>query len=148
MKKTYSILLLVSFLAIFVLTGCSSKGISGNEDEVRISLYGEVGPASAIISKDKDSIVVDPSKVTSLYISNPGNSDLVPLKYFTNLKYLRIDDFFTEKKSDTYDLSPLRDLPLVALDIAGLDSEKPMSIKSLEPIGNIESLAILNLEHC
>ncbi|NLY70810.1 MAG: hypothetical protein GX076_03900, partial [Clostridiales bacterium] len=148
MKKTYSVLLLVSLLTILLLTGCSSKGISGKEDEVRISLYGEVAPASAVISKEKDSIVVDPKKVTSLYISNPANSDLIPLKYFTNLKYLRIDDFFTEKKYDTYDLSPLKDLPLVGLDISGMDSTKPMSIKSLEPIGNIKSLAILNLEHC
>ena len=148
MKKTTYILLIASFLAILVLTGCSSKGISGKEDEVRISLYGEVTPASAVISKEKDYLVVDPRKVTSLYISNPKNSDLEALKYFVNLKYLRIDDFFTEKKYDTYDLSPLKDLPLVILDIAGLDSEKPISIKSLEPIGNIKSLATLDLVHC
>lgn len=92
--------------------------------------------------------MVDPRKLTSLYISNPKNSDLDALKYFVNLKYLRIDDFFTEKKYDTYDLSPLRDLPLVALEIAGLDPEKPISIKSLEPIGNIKSLALLELANC
>ncbi|NLM20374.1 MAG: PQQ-binding-like beta-propeller repeat protein, partial [Peptococcaceae bacterium] len=92
--------------------------------------------------------MVDPKKVTSLYISNPKNADLEALKYFVNLKYLRIDDFFTEKEYDTYDLSPLRDLPLVILNIAALDPEKPISLKSLEPIGNIESLAILDLNHC
>ena len=148
MKKNTFILLLASILALLALSGCSTKGISGNENEVRIGLYGEVTPASAVISKEKDYLVVDPKKVTSLYISNPKNADLETLKYFVNLKYLRIDDFFTEKEYDTYDLSPLRDLPLVILNIAALDPEKPISLKSLEPIGNIESLAILTLEHC
>jgi hypothetical protein len=36
----------------------------------------------------------------------------------------------------------------LALDISGFEAEKPISIKSLEPIGNIESLAILDLDHC
>jgi hypothetical protein len=148
MKKTTYTLFFVSFLAILVLSGCSSKGISGDEDEVRISLYGEVTPASAAISKEKDYLVVDPKKVTSLYISNPKSSDLEALKYFVNLKYLRIDDFFTEKEYDTYDLSPIKDLPLVILDISGLDPGKPISLESLEPIGNIKSLAILELVNC
>lgn len=148
MKKTNYILLLASFLAILVLSGCSSKDISGKEDEIRISIYGQVTPASAVISKEKDSVVVDPRKVTSLFISTPTNSDLEALKYFVNLKYLRIDNFIEKKKYDTYDLSPLRDLPLVGLDISGFDPAKPISIKSLEPIGNIKSLAILDLEYC
>jgi hypothetical protein len=113
MKKTICILLLASFLAILVLSGCSSKGISGNEDEVRISIYGQVTPASAVISKEDGPLVVDPKKVTSLYISSPSNSDLKTLKYFVNLKYLRIDEFYGKKKYDTYDLSPLQDLPLI-----------------------------------
>ena len=148
MKKTNYIILLASFLAILVLSGCSSQGISGNKDEVRISIYGQVTPASAVISKEKDSIVVNPRKVTSLFISSPTNSDLEVLKYFVNLKYLRIDNFIEKKKYDTYDLSPLTDLPLVGLNIAGFEPEKPISIKSLEPIGDIKSLAILDLEHC
>lgn len=147
MKKNY-ILLFVSFLAILALSGCSTKGISGKEDEVRISIYGQVTPASAVISKEKDSVVVDPRKVTSLFISTPTNSDLDALKYFVNLKYLRIDNSIVKKKYDTYDLSPLRDLPLVGLNISGFESDKPISIKSLEPIGNIKSLAILDLEYC
>ncbi|NLM20375.1 MAG: hypothetical protein GX207_01315 [Peptococcaceae bacterium] len=53
MKKTTYILLIASFLAILVLTGCSSKGISGKEDEVRISLYGEVTPSSAVFQGER-----------------------------------------------------------------------------------------------
>ncbi len=148
MKKITYILLLTSFLAILVLSGCSSKGISGKEDEVRISLDGQLTPASAVISKEEGALVVDPKKVTSLYISSPTNSDLEALKYFVNLKYLRIDNSMEKKKYDTYDLSPLKDLPLVGLDISGVDPERPISIKSLEPIGNIKSLAILDLSYC
>lgn len=147
MKKSY-ILFLVSLLIILVLSGCSSKGISGKEDEVHISIHGQVTPASAVISQENDSIVVDPRKVTSLFISTPTNSDLEALKYFVNLKYLRIDNSIVKKKYDTYDLSPLRDLPLVGLNISGFEPTKPISIKSLEPISNIKSLAILDLEHC
>ncbi|NLO97360.1 MAG: hypothetical protein GX091_04745, partial [Peptococcaceae bacterium] len=80
MKKNTFILLLASILALLALSGCSTKGISGNENEVRIGLYGEVTPASAVISKEKDYLVVDPKKVTSLYISNPKNADLETLK--------------------------------------------------------------------
>lgn len=148
MKKTICILLLASFLAILVLSGCSSKGISGNEDEVRISIFGQLTPASAVISKEDGALVVDPKKVTSLQISSPSNTDLKTLKYFVNLKYLRIDNSMERKKYDTYDLTPLQDLPLIGLDISGFEAAKPISIKSLEPIGNIESLAILDLNHC
>ena len=148
MKKTYYFLLLAGLLAMLILSGCSSKGISGKEDEVRISIYGQVTPADAVISKEKDTLLVDPRKVTSLFISTPANSDLESLKYFVNLKYLRIDNFIVKGKYDTYDLSPLKDLPLVGLSVAGFDADRPISIKSLEPIGNIKSLAILDLENC
>lgn len=70
------------------------------------------------------------------------------LKYFLNLTYLRIDNYFAKDKYDTYDLSSIKDLSLVGLSIAGYDFAKPISIKSLEPIGNIKSLAILDLEYC
>jgi len=123
-------------------------GVSGNEDEVHISIYGEVTPTSAVISKKNDSIVVDPKKVTSLFISTPTNSDLEALKYFVNLKYLRIDNATVKNKYDTYDLSPLKDLPLIGLNISGSGPAKPISIKSLEPISNIKTLAILDLEYC
>ncbi|NLL52251.1 MAG: PQQ-binding-like beta-propeller repeat protein, partial [Peptococcaceae bacterium] len=148
MKKTTYILLVVIFSAILVLSGCSSKGITGNENEVRISIFGQLTPASAVISKEDGALVVDPKKVTSLQISSPSNADLKTLKYFVNLKYLRIDNNMERKKYDTYDLSPLQDLPLVGLDISGFEAAKPISIKSLEPLGNIESLAILDLNHC
>jgi len=148
MKKTFQIFY-ICFFILLILSGCSSKeGISGNENKVRISVNAQVAPSSAVISDEKDALVVDPKKVASLYISSPANSDLAALKYFVNLKYLRIDNYVSNDKNDTYDFSSIEDLPLVGLSIAGFDSEKPISIKSLEPIGNIKSLAILDLEYC
>lgn len=148
MKRKIS-LLLALLSALLLLAGCgSSKGIDGNEKEVRISIHGEAEPADAVLSKGKGALVVDPRKVTSLSLSSPSNEDLKALKYFVNLKFLRIDNAIRRNKEETLDLSLLEDLPLVGLSLAGFDAKKPLALKSLAPLGNIETLAFLDLEYC
>ncbi len=147
MKKTIRLLFLC-VLTLLLLAGCSSKGISGSSEKVRIRLQGQVAPFSAILANEKDAMVVDPAKVTSLHISSPSNEDLEALKYFVNLKFLRIDNYMDNGSREPLDLSPLQNLPLVGLSLAGFNAAKPLSLASLAPVGSIKTLAILDLEHC
>lgn len=148
MKKRKYCLIFTCLVALILLSACSSKGITGNADEVSISLHSQITPKSAVISKDKGLAVVDPKAVTSLYISSPSNTDLATLKHFVNLKFLRIDNYMKNGNKPIYNLDSLRDLPLVGLYIAGFEPKKPIRIESLEPIGDIEFLATLDLEYC
>ena len=148
-KKTLTLLALLSAL-LLLISGCATetKGVSGDGKKVRIAIRGEAGPEGAILSSEKGALVVDPRKVTTLYLSSPSNEDLKALKHFVNLKFLRLDNSDRRDKEELYDLSPFADLPLVGLSLAGFDAKRPLNLESLEPLGKIETLSILDLEFC